>query len=145
VDGKAEGSVLGLAPKWTGPSFVEVLRSGSVTTAKEVPFMGGRHSSLRDPLVEPCALDLISAMRLAKEDQRSAVDCSSLESSLLDLLDKDQPRSPLGKKTLTCPNSKVKISNSRTWNKLVFSFSLDVGRAFRSFLGRLARSGLSRK
>jgi hypothetical protein len=79
VDGKAEGSVLGLAPKWTGPSFVEVLRSGSVTIAKEVPFMGGRRSSLRDPLVEPCALDLISAMRLAKEDQRSAVDCSSLE------------------------------------------------------------------
>jgi len=38
-------------------------------------------------------------VRFVEEDQRLAVDCSSLESPPLDLLDKDQPRSPLGKNT----------------------------------------------
>jgi hypothetical protein len=40
LDGKVEGSILGLAPKWTGPSFADVLRSGLVTAVKEMPFMG---------------------------------------------------------------------------------------------------------
>lgn len=68
VDGKVERSVLGLAPKWMGPSFVEVLRSGSVTVVKEMLSMEGRRSSMRDLLVELCALDLISAVRFAEED-----------------------------------------------------------------------------
>jgi len=141
VDGEVEGSVLGLAPKWTGPSFVEVLRLGSVTVVKEMFFMEGRRSSLRDSLVEPCALDLISAVRFAEEDQRSAVDCTSLEYPPLDLLDKDQPRSPLGKKPLTRPNSKFKILNLRRWSKLVFGFNLVMGRALRNLLGWFAGLG----
>lgn len=73
------------------------------------------------------------------------MDCTSLESPSLDLLDKDQPRSPLGKKPLTRPNSKFKISNLRTWSKLVFGFNLVMGLASRNLLGRFAGSGLGRK
>jgi len=81
-------------------------------------------------------------VRFVEEDQRLAVDCSSLESPPLDLLDKDQPHSPLGKKPLTRPNSKFKILNLRRWSKLVFGFNLVMGRALRNLLGRFAGSGL---
>jgi hypothetical protein len=46
-DGKDEGSRSGLAPFWTGPSFVEVLRSDSISAVKPLPIVGGRHSRRR--------------------------------------------------------------------------------------------------
>jgi hypothetical protein len=45
---------LGLASKWTGPSFAEVLRSDSTIAAKALPIMGGGRSWLRASLAEPC-------------------------------------------------------------------------------------------
>lgn len=39
--GKEEEVRPGLAPLWKGPSFVEVLRSGSVSTMKKEPIGGG--------------------------------------------------------------------------------------------------------
>jgi hypothetical protein len=81
---------LGLAPKWTGRSFVEVLRSDSTTVAKTMPIVGDGWSWLTASLVTPCELDLLPAVRHAEAVPRSAVDCSSLEAHPLDLLDKDQ-------------------------------------------------------
>jgi hypothetical protein len=88
---------LGLAPKWTGPSFAEVLRSDSTTTTKTMPIVGDGRSGLRASLAKPCELDLLSAVWHAEADPRSAVDCFSLESHPLDLLDKDQNVRPQGK------------------------------------------------
>jgi hypothetical protein len=79
---------LGLAPKWMGPSFAEVLRSNSFTTVKALPIVGGGCSWLRASLADPCEFDLLFAVWHAEADPRSAVDCFSLESYLLDLLDK---------------------------------------------------------
>jgi hypothetical protein len=42
--GKEEEVRPGLAPLWKGPSFVEVLRFGSVSAVKKEPIVGGRHS-----------------------------------------------------------------------------------------------------
>jgi hypothetical protein len=88
---------LGLAPKWTGPSFVEVLRSDSTTVVKALPMVGGGRSWLRASLAEPCEFDLLPAVWHAEADPRSAVDCFSLESHPLDLLEKDQHVRPQGK------------------------------------------------
>jgi len=44
--GKEEEVRPGLAPLWKGPSFVEVLRSGSFSAVKEL-IVGGRHSGWR--------------------------------------------------------------------------------------------------
>jgi hypothetical protein len=82
--------IMGLAPKWTGPFFVEVLRSDSTTVAKTMPIVGDGRSWLRASLAKPCELDLLLAVWHAEVDPRSAVDCFSLESHPLDLLDKDQ-------------------------------------------------------
>jgi len=82
--------ILGLAPKWTGPSFAELLRSDSTTAAKTMPIVGDGRSWLRASLAKPCKLDLLQAVWHAEADPRSAVDCFSLESHSLDLLDKDQ-------------------------------------------------------
>jgi hypothetical protein len=115
-DGKEEWPSLGLAPKWTGPSFAEVLRSDLVIAAKALPTMGGHHSRMKTLPAEPCALDLL-AVRLAEEDSRSAVDCSTLESPPLDLLDKDQPHRPLGKKLIPRLNSKFETcARGASWS-----------------------------
>jgi hypothetical protein len=88
---------LGLAPKWTGRSFAEVLRSDSTTVAKTMPIVGDGQSWLRASLATPCEFDLLLAVRHAEAGPRSAVDCSSLEAHPLDLLDKDQSVRPQGK------------------------------------------------
>lgn len=88
-DGKEEGFRLGLAPFWTRPSFVEMLRSDSVFAVKSLPIVGGHHSRRRALPVEPCALDLLSVLRFVDDNPKSAVDCSTLESPTVDLLDKD--------------------------------------------------------
>jgi hypothetical protein len=126
---------LGLAPKWMGPSFAEVLRSDSTTAAKTMPIVGGGCSCLRASLAEPCEFDLLSAVWHAEADPRSAVDCFSLESHPLDLLEKDQNVRPLGKE-----NSRL-----RTWRKLGLGFYLALGRAVRRVLVRFVGLGLCRK
>lgn len=88
-DGKGNGPSLGLASKWMGPSFAEVLRSDSVLAAKVLSTVGGRQPRIRVMLVKPCALDLLPAERSVEEAPRSAVDCYSLEIPLLVMLDKD--------------------------------------------------------
>jgi hypothetical protein len=95
--------------------------------------------------VEPCALDLLSAVRFVDEILRSAVDCSTLESPRVDMLDKDQPHRPLGKKSFQRSNLKFEISNLRTCSKLVIGFNMVMGQAARKLLGRIARSGMGRK
>jgi hypothetical protein len=87
---------LGLAPKWTRPSFAEVLRSDSTTVAKTMTIVGDGRSWLRVSLATPCELDLLPAVWHAEAVPRSAVDCFSLESHPLDLLDKDQIVRPQG-------------------------------------------------
>lgn len=72
------GPSLGLASKGTGPSFAEVLRSDSVSVAKELHIVGGHHSGMRVSLEKPCALNLLPAVRFVEEDPRSVVDCSLL-------------------------------------------------------------------
>lgn len=69
---------LGLAPKWTGPSFAEILRSDPTTGAKTMPIVGDGRSWLRVSLATPCELDLLPAVQHAEADPRSAVDCFSL-------------------------------------------------------------------
>jgi len=63
---------------------------------------------------------------------RSALDCSTLESSSFDLLGKDQPLRLMGKTYL--PHG--------TWSKQVIGFNLALGWAAKKLLGRLARNGL---
>jgi hypothetical protein len=144
-DGKEEGSRSSLAPFWTGPSFVEVLRSDSVSAVKSLPIVGGRHSKRRASLMEPCALDLLPVVRFVDDNSRSAVDCSTQESPTVDLLDKDQPHLPLGKKSLRRSNLKFEISNLHTWSRLVIGFNMVLGRVARKFLGWIIRFGLGRK
>jgi hypothetical protein len=136
---------MGLAPKWTGPFFVEVLRSVPAIAAKELSIVGGGRSRSRASLPEPCELDLLPMEWRAESVQRSAVDCFSVESHQLNLLDKDRPLRPLGKKRPSCSNLNIERSRLRTWRKLGTGFFLALGRAVRNLLDRFARSGLSRK
>jgi hypothetical protein len=80
---------LGLAPKWTGPSFAEVVRADSTTVAKKMPIVGDGRSGLRASRATPCEFDLLPAVRHAEDIPRSAVDCFSLEAHRLDMLGKD--------------------------------------------------------
>jgi hypothetical protein len=132
---------LDLAPKLSGLSFAEVLRSDSTTAAKSMPIVGDGRSWLRASLATPCKLDLLPAVWHAEVVPRSAVDCFSLESHLLDLLDKDQIVRPQGK------YSRLNFENSRlrTWRKLGHGFYLALGQAMRRVLIRFAGSGLFRK
>jgi hypothetical protein len=132
---------LSLAPKWTGRSFAEVLRSDSTTVVKTMPIVGDGRSWLRASLATPCKLDLLPVVRHAEAVPRSAVDCSSLEAHPLDLLDKDQSVRPQGM------YSRLNLENSRlrTWRKLGPGFYLALGRAVRRILTRFAGSGLFRK
>lgn len=107
-EGKEEEAKLGMVPCWKGPSFVEVLRSG------KVPFVGGSCSKLSAASVEPCFLDLSPSVRHAEDDLRTAVDCFSLESPPLDLLDKDWLICPLGKKLLSHLNF-LNIARGASW------------------------------
>jgi hypothetical protein len=79
---------------------VEYLRSDSISAVKSLPIVGGRHPRRRALPVEPCALDLLPMVRFVDDNPRLAIDCSRLESLTVDLLDKDQPHHPLGKKPL---------------------------------------------
>jgi hypothetical protein len=91
---KAVQPSLGLASKWTRPSFAEVLRSVSAIAAKELSIVGGGCSRSRASLPEPCELDLPLTVWHAESVQRIAVDCFSVESHQLNLLDKDRPLRP---------------------------------------------------
>jgi hypothetical protein len=82
-EGKEVEAKMGMFPCWKGPSFVEVLRSGSV------PFVGGSCSKLSAESAEPCVMDFLLLVRHAEDDLITAVDCFSLESPPLELLDKD--------------------------------------------------------
>jgi hypothetical protein len=132
---------LGLAPKWTGPSFAEVLRSDSTTAAKKIPIVGDGRSWLRASLATPCELDLFLVVWHAEAGTRSAVDCFSLESHPLELLDKDQFVRPQGKQ------SRLNFKNLRllTWHKLDPGFYLALGRAVRRVLIPFVGSGLFQK
>jgi hypothetical protein len=122
---KVEGTSLGLATKWTGLSFAEVLRSNPITAMKKVTSVGDLPSRLRDSPAEMC--DFLPVVRFAKEDQRTAVDYYSLESPPLDPLDKEQNHGPLNKKSLPSSNLNFKYSNLRAWKQLVISFKLAMG------------------
>jgi hypothetical protein len=57
---------------------------------------------------------------------------------MLDLLDKDRPLGPLGKKLLPRSNSNFEFSILRTWSKLVIGLKVALGRAVRKLLYRLS-------
>jgi hypothetical protein len=129
--GKEEEVRPGLAPLWKGPSFVEALRSGSVSVVKKEPIVGVRHSEWRASPEEQCALDLLPMVRHAKVEPRSMVDCFSLESPPLEPLGKDRHLRLKGKKLLSCSNlnfenSKSEYSRTHTWNKLGSKFYVDL-------------------
>jgi hypothetical protein len=78
---KAVQPSLGLAPKWTGPSFTEVLRSVPAIAAKELSIVGGGCSRSRASLSEPCELDLLPTVWHVESVQRTTtVDCFLVES-----------------------------------------------------------------
>lgn len=139
------GASLSMAPKWTGPSYAEMVRSDPINPVKVSPTVEGRRSRLRASSVEPVSLDILPMVRHAEADTRSSMDCFTLESPQLDLLDKDRNFRPLGKKLIPRSNSKFEISNVHTWSKLGIYFDLALGRAIRKILGRFAVSGLDRK
>lgn len=134
---------VGLAPKWTGPSFVEVLRSVPAIAGKELSIVGGGVEV--GSLPESCELDLLPTVWHAESVQRTAMDCFSVESHQLNLLDKDRPLRPQGKKRPSCSNLKIEHSRLRTWRKLGTGFFLALGWAVRNLLDRFAGSRLSRK
>jgi len=70
-----------LVPFKKGPSFVEVLKAGSAVVVKKVPIMGDRFSGRKVTPVEQCDLDLLPAVRVLDANLRSALNCSTLESS----------------------------------------------------------------
>jgi hypothetical protein len=105
--------------------------------------VGGGRSWLRASLANPCEFDLLPVVWHAKADRRLAVDCFSLESHPLDLLDKDQHVRPQGKYSRS--NLNFENSRLRTWRKLGPGFYLALGQVVRRFLGRFAGSRLTRK
>lgn len=107
--------------------------------------MGGGHSRSRASLPEPCEFDLLPTVWHAKSVQRTTVDCFSVESHQLNLLDKDRPLRPQGKKRPSCSNLKIEHSRLQTWRKLGTGFFLALGCAVRYLLDRFAGSRLSRK
>jgi len=97
----------GLVPFSKGPSFVEVVKTGSVAVVKKVPVMGGHCSGSKVVPVDHCELDFLPTVRVLDADVRSALDCSTLEP--FDPLGKDQPRRPLGKSVL--PRASLKFQS----------------------------------
>jgi hypothetical protein len=106
---KAVQSSLGLAPKWTGPSFAEVLRLVPAIAAAELSIVGGGRSRSRASLPKPCELDLLPTVRHAESVQRTTVELHQLN-----LLDKDRPLRPQGKKRPSCSNLKIEHSRLQT-------------------------------
>jgi hypothetical protein len=143
--GKEEEVRPGLAPLWKGPSFVEVLRSGSVSAVKKEPIVGGRHSRWRASPEEQCALDLLSMVRHAEVEPRSVVDCFSLESPLLCQHLRPKGKKVLSRSNLNFENSKSEYSRTRTWNRLGFRFYVALGRAVRKLMDWFSGSGMGRK
>jgi hypothetical protein len=148
--GKQEEVRLGLAPLWKGPSFVEVLRSGSVSTMNKGPIVGGCHSDWRASPEEQCALDLLLMVRHTEDELRSMVDCFSLESPPLEPLGKDQHFRLKGKKLVSCSNlnfenSKSEYSRTSAWHKLGSGFYVALGRAIRKLLDLFFGSRMGRK
>jgi hypothetical protein len=94
---------------------------------------------------EPCVLDFLPSVRHAEDDLRMAVDCFSLESPPLELLDKDQLICPLGKKLLSHSNLKFDFSKRRTWRMLGNGSNLALGQAVRNILDHFVGTGLGRK
>jgi hypothetical protein len=146
--GKEEGPRLGMVLNRIGPSFAEMVRSDSCPDATVMPIVGGfpssyaevvrlepfRHSNLWASLAEPCAIDILPAVRFVEcEVLRSAVDCSMLEIPPLDPMGKLKLLRPLGKKKLKAGLSargstgSARRSNLRTWSELVDRFNLVVG------------------
>jgi hypothetical protein len=138
-EGKKEEPKLGLAPYWKGPSFVEVLRSGSSSIVR------GSRSRLFHVSAKPCDLDLLSSVRQAEEELKTAVDCFSLEAPQPVLMGIDRPFCPPGKKSLAHPNLNFKISKRRTWSKLVIGSNLSLGRAVRKLLARFVGTSLGHR
>jgi hypothetical protein len=99
----------------------------------------------RASLSEPCELDFLPTVWHAESVQRTTLDCFSVESHQLNLLDKDRPFRPQGKKRPFCSNFKIEHSRLWTWRKLGTGFFLALGWAVRNLLDRFAGSGLSRK
>jgi len=107
----------GLVPFSKGPSFVEVLKAGSVDVVKKGPVMGGNSSGSKVVPVVHCEPDFLPAARVLDADLRTALDCSTLEP--FDPLGKDQHRRPLGKSYRPRASLKFEISKLRTWSKRV--------------------------
>jgi hypothetical protein len=103
--------------------------------------VGDGHSLIRASVATPCDFDLLPAVWHAEADPRTAVDCFSLESQTLDLLDKDQIVRPQGKH----PRLNFENSRLRTWRKSGHTFYLALGRAVWRVLTRFVGSGLLRK
>jgi len=132
---------LGLAPKWTGPSFAEVLRSVPAIAAKELSIVCGSRSRSRASLLEPCELYLLPTVWHAESVQRTTVDCFSVESHQLNLLDKDRHLRPQGKKRPSCSNLKIERSRLRTWRKLGSGFFFGFGPGRKESSGPFCRVG----
>jgi hypothetical protein len=76
---------------------------------KKLPIVGDRFFGRKVTPVEHRDLDLLPAVRVLDADLRSALDCSTLESSSFDLLGKDQPLHSLGKTYL--PHASLKFQS----------------------------------
>jgi hypothetical protein len=137
-EGKKEESKLGLA-YWKGPSFVEVLSSGTG------PIAGGSRSRLFPASVEPCDLDLLLSISQAEEELRTVVDCFSLEAPPHELMSIDRPLCPPGKKILAHPNLRFKLSKCRTWSKLDMGSNLALGWVVRKLLAHFFGIGLGHR
>jgi hypothetical protein len=136
--GEEEEAKIGLAPHWKGPSFVEVLRSGSLSAA-------GKLGAGSDLPVSSCLLDFLMSVKSVGEEIRTAVDCSSLESAVPGLLGKDRSFYTLGKKTLFPSILNFERSKRNTWSKLRIGSNLALGRVVKKVLDRLIRTGQGRR
>jgi len=100
-DTKDLGPRLGLASKWMGPSFAEVLCSVPSTAVKKLPFMGAHRSGLRASSKEPDALVPLPATSHAEQVLSSAVGCFATESRPSDPLVNDRSLGSLGKEAFS--------------------------------------------
>jgi hypothetical protein len=106
-DAKVLGPSLGLASKWTGSSFVEVLCSVPTSVMKKLPFVGDLRSGLRVSSEEPGALDSLPVLTHAEQVLSSTVGCPH------DPLVKDRSLDSLGKKPPPRSNSNFECSMMR--------------------------------
>jgi hypothetical protein len=128
---------LGLASKWTGPSFAEVLCSVPTFAVNKLPLVGELRSGLR---ASPEELGVpIPAPTHAEQVLSSAVGCPH------NPLVKDRSLDSMGKKPPPHSNLNFERSMMRTWGKLVNGLKVVLGRTIRSCLGRLVGSVLGRK